>query len=173
MKVFLDTNVIMEYLCNRGNYRQAKEILDAAFIKAYEACMSAGCVYTLSYVLARHLKERDIHEPENTKTVRETIDGLMDFISVVDVSHDSIRFGLKDLTFKDLEDSYQYYCAIENSCDILVTFNIKDFTGEHSKYITMMTPKDFVEKYIVWEPKKYKLKFKLPERKEGDDNDKS
>lgn len=93
MKVFLDTNVIMEYLCNRLNYRYAKDIMDAAYIKGYEACMSSGC--------------------------------------------------------KDLEDSYQYYCAIENQCDLIVTFNTKHFVGKHNADIAIWSPDKFVDKYII------------------------
>lgn len=175
MKVFLDTNVIMVYLCNRIRYRQAKEILDAAYIKAYDVCMSSGCVYTISYLLARHLKEKDVHEPENTQTVRETINSLMEYVEVVDLKHSSFKQGLDDLTFKDLEDSYQYYCAIENDCDILVTFNMKDFVGEHSQAITLMPPKEFVDKYIVWEHEdlfslRLKRKIHDSEGKENRDN---
>lgn len=33
MRVFLDTNIIMKYLCNRANYRLAKEILNAAYLQ--------------------------------------------------------------------------------------------------------------------------------------------
>ena len=30
--------------------------------------------------------------------------------------------------FKDFEDATQYYCAIENNCDVILTNNIKDFS---------------------------------------------
>ena len=29
--------------------------------------------------------------------------------------------------FIDIEDSFQYRCALENGCDVLVTINIKDY----------------------------------------------
>lgn len=149
MKVFLDTNVIMEYLCRRANFTVAKEILDAAYLKAYDAYMSSGCFYTLSYLLSRFLKLKDIHEPENTKTVRDTMKGLLDYVGIVDLSEGAFVQGLEDLTFKDLEDSYQYYCAVENGCDTLVTFNMKHFKGEHNKELILMTPEEFAGKYLV------------------------
>lgn len=145
MRIFLDTNVIMEYLCKRKNFLIEKSILDAAFLKAYDACMSSGCFYTLSYLLACFLKENGIHEPEKTTKVRETLISLMAFVSVVDLSEESFKKGLKDLTFKDLEDSYQYYCAIENHCDALITFNMKHFAGRHvANNLILYTPQEFV-----------------------------
>lgn len=148
MRVFLDTNIIMEYLCNRANYRLAKEILNAAYLQIFDAYMSSGCLYTLSYLLARHLKEQGIHEPENTATVRETLNNLMDFVTVADAQHNTYKQGLNDLTFKDLEDSYQYYCAIDNYCDLLITFNMKHFAGIHERQISLIAPDKFIDQYI-------------------------
>lgn len=34
-------------------------------------------------------------------------------------------YALKDHSFHDLEDSYQYYYAIENNCDAIATINIR------------------------------------------------
>lgn len=148
MRVFLDTNVIMEYLCQRLNFHQAKQIMDAAYLHIYDACLSAGSLYTISYLLSRFLKEKHVYEPENTKTVRDTILSIMSFIKVVNLTHSTFRQSLNDILFRDLEDSYQYYCAVKNNCDVLVTFNLKHFVGSHNKPLKVMTPVDFIEKYL-------------------------
>lgn len=46
-RVFLDTNILMEYLANRKQVNDVKLILNAAYQRQIDACMSAGCLYTL------------------------------------------------------------------------------------------------------------------------------
>ena len=43
--------------------------------------------------------------------------------------------------FHDLEDAIQYFCSIENVCDILLTRNLKDYKKAQ---ITVMTALDFI-----------------------------
>lgn len=56
--------------------------------------------------------------------------------------------ALEDKTFRDLEDSYQYYCAIANGCDAIVTINMKHFKGEHKEGISVYTPTEFVKLFV-------------------------
>lgn len=51
MKVFLDTNILMEYFANRTKAADVKVILQAAYQGQIKACMSVGCLYTLIYLL--------------------------------------------------------------------------------------------------------------------------
>ena len=45
---------------------------------------------------------------------------------------------------KDFEDALQYYCALENECQIIVTSNIKDY---QLPGIIVMNPSDFLDRY--------------------------
>lgn len=149
MKVFLDTNVVMEVLGHRKLIMDSRRILEAAFQGGIDVYMSAGGVYTISYLLGIDLKNKDIHEPDKTAKVRELLaDLLNNYVSVIDISHDEMVNALEDKTFRDLEDSYQYYCAIENGCDALVTINIKHFKGKHNEVIPVFTPSEFVKQFI-------------------------
>ncbi|ELR70704.1 PIN domain containing protein [Fulvivirga imtechensis AK7] len=47
-----------------------------------------------------------------------------------------------DSDFKDFEDSIQYYTAIENNLDLIITRNLKDF--KLSK-IPVLTAKNYLE----------------------------
>lgn len=66
MKVFLDTNILMEYFANRTKAADVKVILQAAYQGQIKACMSVGCLYTLIYLLGIYLKNQGIHEPDKT-----------------------------------------------------------------------------------------------------------
>lgn len=149
MKVFLDTNVVMEVLGHRKLLKDSRRILEAAFQGGIDAYMSAGGVYTISYLLGIDLKNKDVHEPDKTAKVRDLLlDLLKNYVSVIDIAHNEMINALEDNTFHDLEDSYQYYCAIENGCDVLVTINMKHFKGKHSEVIPVFTPSEFVKQFI-------------------------
>lgn len=72
---------------------------------------------------------------------------LLKFIDVVDISKNAVIDALSDLSFKDLEDSLQYHCALENKCDCLITINSKDFPASNED-IKVLTPIQFVNEYI-------------------------
>lgn len=149
MKVFLDTNVVMELLGHRTLVKDAHRILEAAFDGGIDAYVSAGGVYTISYLLGIELKKKGTHEPAKTEKVREILSDLLDnYFSVIDISHEGITTALNDNTFHDLEDAYQYYCAIENECDALITINMKHFKGEHNKAISVYSPSEFVKQFM-------------------------
>lgn len=71
MKVFLDTNVVMEILGHRKLIKDSRRIMEAAFQGGIDACISAGGVYTISYLLGIELKKKGIHEPDKTAKVRD------------------------------------------------------------------------------------------------------
>ena len=52
-----------------------------------------------------------------------------------------------DEDFKDLEDSFQYYCAVENECDCIVTINTKDFPAKDNG-LKVYDPKSFVDTFM-------------------------
>jgi hypothetical protein len=50
--------------------------------------------------------------------------------------------ALNDESFTDFEDGLQYFTAIENRQDLIITRNLKDFK---SSILPAMTPKQFIE----------------------------
>lgn len=53
-------------------------------------------------------------------------------------------------TFTDIEDAIQYYCALANDCDCLITINVKHFKNAN-KGLEVLDPAEFVNKYILLE----------------------
>ena len=49
--------------------------------------------------------------------------------------------------FTDIEDSFQYHCAVESRCDVLVTINIDDFRDADQRHLEIMTPTQFVDTF--------------------------
>ena len=48
---FLDTNILLEYFCNRTQAKVVEEILQYIENKKIEGCISVGSFYTLIYLI--------------------------------------------------------------------------------------------------------------------------
>ena len=139
MKLFLDTNIFPEFINRRAQYSSVCRLIDAV----------VGCIYTLSFLFERSLKIQGIHKPEQTERLRHYLSEVLQVAELIDMSHVSAEQAIKDKNFTDIEDSFQYRCAIENHCDVLITINIDDFKNADQSQIEIMTPVAFVEKYNV------------------------
>ncbi len=61
------------------------------------------------------------------KTARRAIAGILEFTSVIPVSHRAVKLAVRS-DFKDLEDAVQHFTALEaGSIDAIITRNISDF----------------------------------------------
>lgn len=147
-RVFLDTNILMEYLANREQVADVKLILKAAYQGKMEACMSAGCLYTLIYLLGLYLKNKSIHEPDKTQQIKDSLSTILGYVDIVDISKEYVKNAINATDFKDLEDSCQYQCAVENDCDILLTINIKHFNKIKNPKCEVLYPQAFLSKYF-------------------------
>lgn len=147
MRVYLDTNVVLEHLTQRDLASTVRKIMRAAKLGLIDACFSTISLSTTVYILGLKLKEKGIHEPEKRQTIRRLLLDLEEYINIVDISQEQTNAALKDESFKDIEDSFQYYCAIENDCDCIVTINTKDFPS-HGNVIDVYNPVEFVNKFM-------------------------
>lgn len=148
MKVFLDTNIFLEYFERRRQYQAVSQLLSAIEDGRLKAVVSAGCVYTLAYLVRSELKRQGIHRPEQTTRLRQTLDIVLSLANVVGISHKRMVNGNNDPAFDDIEDSFQYQCALQNKCDALITINLKDFSRADSPAMEILSPEEFVGKYL-------------------------
>ncbi len=147
MKIYLDTNIVMEYFGHRDFYEDVSIILKAAQQNSLEAVISTNSLDTIIYLIGCELKDNGIHEPQKRQRIREMVKKLLGYINVVSISRDKIVEALDDENFKDIEDSIQYYCAIENESDYLITINTKHFK-ETNGTLEVISPMEFVKRYI-------------------------
>ena len=90
----------------------------------------------------------DIHRPELTKYLRGYLAEVLDMATIVELSHAGAESAIYDESFNDIEDSFQYHCAVENHCDVLITINIDDFKNASQSAIEILTPSAFINKYM-------------------------
>lgn len=142
MKVFLDTNIFLDYLQHRAQYRAVKLILDYVEDGVIKAVISVGGIYTLAYLVRMELKRHQVYRPEQTMRLRAILNNIISLVSVSGLSHKRTVRAINDLAFDDIEDSFQHQCAVENKCDIIITINSKHFNCTDIK---VMTPQEFIE----------------------------
>ncbi len=148
MKVFLDTNIIVEYLEQRREFEAVGRIFSAIEDNKIKAVVSVGCVYTLVYLIRMELKRKYVHRPEQTELLRSTLKTILSLVTVVGVSHKHILEGVNDLSFEDLEDSFQYQSALQAKCDTLITINLRDYRLADLSTIEILSPTEFVNRYL-------------------------
>ena len=147
-KVFLDTNIFLEYFEQRREYRAVSQLLSAVEDGKLKAIVSVGCIYTLTYLIRMELKRRGIMRPEQTLQLRATLDAVMSMVVVGGLSQQHVTKAINDPTFDDMEDSLQYQCALQSKCDALITINLHDYRNANATKMEIISPTEFVEKYL-------------------------
>lgn len=139
MKVFLDTNVLVDYLAHRKDfYEDAAIIISLAKhkkIKLYVASMSFA---TSSYLMAKHYHN-------DTAAIKLAISNFIKYCNVTVVDRTTVESSVAS-AFDDFEDGMQNECAIRCKADYIVTRNVGDFT---ESYITVLGPADFLKALVA------------------------
>ena len=71
--------------------------------------------------------------PEDTKQILRKLNLL---VKILSLDEKIINLALNDDAFNDFEDGLQYYSALENEIDIIVTRNLKDFANSKLPVMT-------------------------------------
>jgi hypothetical protein len=101
--------------------------------------ISAGALYTLAYILEKAIRGIDI--------VRDKL--LLYLTLVTPVSNLPCNFeqAISDKAFGDIEDTFQYYTALQAGCNFFVTANIKDFKRGETIKLPVLKPDDYLLRF--------------------------
>ena len=118
--IFVDTNVIIDFLGNRESFSNAAtELFDL-----YEENKKKIFVSAISYTNVYYLLYKQI---KSHKEVISLLNTLFDLTELIDVNKNIISQSLHS-SFSDFEDSVQFYSAISNAkIDIIVSRDKKGF----------------------------------------------
>ena len=118
MRVFLDTNVLLDVLVSRPPFFQAAaELWSLAGSGRIRGCISAISFDNIYFVIRKYA---------GRKKAREALGLLRDAYEVVPVDRRLLDQAI-DSNIRDFEDAVQYYCAARAKARYLVTRNPKDF----------------------------------------------
>ena len=132
IKILLDINIILDVLQQRKpHYENSAKIVSLCadhVVDGYVSVISFGTIhYVLSRFLGRH-KSLTYLKKIRAVTMVAGIDA-----EVIDLALAS--------AFPDFEDAIQYYSAIKNGIDYIITRNEKDFL--HAK-LPVMRPEEYL-----------------------------
>lgn len=119
MKVFLDTNILIDLIANREPYSKfAIQIFKSAELKKIKIYTTSHAIVTTHYILKKYIDE---------KNLRLILSELTDLLNVIEVDSHIIKRALNS-KHKDFEDAIQILSANSiDSIDFIVTRNLKDF----------------------------------------------
>jgi predicted nucleic acid-binding protein len=137
-KLLLDTNIVIDLLAKREpGYTFAARIFSLGDKRQLQLGVSALTIANTNYLLLK------LKSPDEVKSILRKFKLL---VNVLPLEDKVINLALNDKDFKDFEDGLQYFTAIENSQDIIITRNLKDF--KNSK-IPVMTADQFLKIYNI------------------------
>lgn len=132
MKVFIDTNVLIDYLAKREPFcYDATLIFEMLNQRKIKGAMSALTIVNCAYVL------RKAFPP---KAVMDTVKWLCDELEITAIDKNTILHAAHKHT-NDFEDSVQYFSATYFHPDVVIT---RDKKGFSSADIVVMTPAEFI-----------------------------
>lgn len=130
-RIFLDTNVILDFFLEREPfYYDALKLWAACEEGAVDGYVSALTINNVHYI-AQRIK--------NPTTAMIAVRGILDVFNVVPLDKELLRHAA-DLHDRDYEDDIQLQSAVKAGCSHLFT---RDPTHFHSKAIAIVPPSSF------------------------------
>ena len=112
-KVFLDTNILMDYILFRGDEAIAAEfIFDSSMDLKLSLHIAAHSLTNLFYALRKEFSEAE----RNTMILN-----LCALCNTQAITAENIEKAIDSGYTNDLEDALQIQCAVESDCDYFIT----------------------------------------------------
>ena len=127
MKLLIDTNIVLDVLCNRkGFVENSSKVFKLCETKKLDGYLSAISVPNIAYILRKEL---------SIEKLKSIIVKLNIIFSIIELKPNDLILAT-NLDFKDYEDSLQSVCAKRIKADFIITRNTKDFKNSPVKAIT-------------------------------------
>lgn len=130
-RVFLDTNVIIDFILEREGVDDVADILQLGEDGKIELVVSFLTMANTAYIA------RKGHTQGQLYGIMADLSAMLRTLSM---DEKLLRQALEQ-PVTDLEDMLQYQCAKANQCDVIVTRNTKHFAFSE---IPVLTPADFL-----------------------------
>lgn len=133
-KLYVDTNIVLDLLQKReAFYVEAQELFTLADKKKVKLYVSSLTIANTHYLLSRHY-----HSGEARKILAK----FKVLVEVLSLDHKIIDLALTS-DLKGFEDAIQYYTALENNMDLIITRNKRDFKKQR---IPVLTAKEYINR---------------------------
>jgi predicted nucleic acid-binding protein len=116
--LLIDTNIIVDLLSKRKNfYQEAQELFTLADEQEVKLYISSLTFANTHYLLSKEL---------NSNETRKVLIKFKLLVSILPLDDKILELALSS-DFNDFEDGIQYYTALQNKLNIIITRNKKDF----------------------------------------------
>jgi len=132
LKIFLDANVILDFVLKRKNYEDVKLIFEQEEKGNIKLFIGSSILHIIGYWLTKYL---------GAVVAKTTILKLLEHIKVVDGNREIALDALQS-NFIDIEDALQYFTALHHKLDYLLSFDV-DFQKFSSKKLPIVDVKKF------------------------------
>ncbi len=134
--ILLDTNIVLDLLARRMPfYNDAAELFSLADKKTIRLSLSSLSLANIHYVLKKLKPEQE---------ARNIIRNFKILVQVLSFDNKIVDLALNS-DFKDFEDAIQYFTAIENDKELIVTRNM---SGYRESKIPVMTAREFIKSFL-------------------------
>ena len=132
MKIFIDTNIFLDLILKRENYKEALILFNAIEQELFEGVILDSTILNIDYIAKKQIKD-----------IREFLSLVNKTFVVVGATNFEIKEALK-LENRDLEDNLQYIMAKKSDCKMIIS-NDKNFL---QKELQVISSKEFVNEYL-------------------------
>ncbi len=122
-KVFIDSDIILDLIQERENHKDAEQLFALIEENKVRGYVSPLIFSNLFYILRKQ---------ESNKFAIRVLSRLKALLRVLTINEKIIELALSS-GFKDFEDAIQYYSALEENLEYLITRNKEDY--KHSGII--------------------------------------
>ena len=131
-KVFVDTDIIYDLLAKRDPfYFAAARLFTLADEGKIQIFISALSLPNVHYLLSKKKSEEE---------ARQILRKFKVLVNVTPLDEKIIDLALNS-EFSDFEDAIQYFSALQNEVEVLLTRNLKDYKKAQ---ISVLTAQDFI-----------------------------
>lgn len=137
MRLFLDTNVLLDSILERENPQfseDASTVLEMGREGTVELCMSILSVPTIAYVIKNVTAARKRAIIQNLTSIVKVLPALPEHVD-----------AMLESPLPDLEDALQLLSAKDGGCELVVT---RDLDGFHQSDIPAITPEDLLRRIL-------------------------
>lgn len=137
MKVFIDTNVFLDYIQQRPEgWVEAENIFFLAIHGDIELLVSDLTIANMRYITRKDIPLEQFYI---------VMKGLRPYYRIVTLGSFVVDTAYQIET-KDFEDALQYFAAEQAGAHCMVTRNLKDF--DFASSVEVLEPRDFLVKYF-------------------------
>ena len=127
MKILIDTNIILDVLCNRkGFVEDSLKVFHYCEAQKMTGYISALSIPNIVYIMRKQL---------DREKIKEVLATLTSLFSVIDLKESDL-IKAAEIEFSDYEDAVQAVSAVRIKADYIVTRNVKDYKNSKVPAVT-------------------------------------